>query len=134
MAQPSQRSEVADIEARRRRLSIYNGEKPDLDEANQPPTGFQDPVEPVDETVESMAEAAGVSHQDDEEHHNKDDTASVAPSMTSTATLGVKKKKKKKPKSKRGIVSPPPQHHLSLHSRLSRGNQRASKSTSPKAP
>jgi hypothetical protein len=104
MNQRSQPNEVADIEARTRRLSIYNGEKPVLDKENQPTTGFQISIGPADETVESMVEAAAVSHLDDEDNDNEDDTVSMAPSATSTATVGVKKKKKKKPKSKRGLV------------------------------
>jgi hypothetical protein len=98
MGQASQPDEVADIEARTRRLSIYNGEKPILGKENQPPTGFQDPIEP-----EGMAEAATVSHQIGEDNDNEDDTVSMAPSTNSTATVCVKKKKKK-PKSKRGLV------------------------------
>jgi hypothetical protein len=104
MGQESQPNEVADIEARTRRLSIYNDEKPILGKENQPPTGFRDPIEPADETVESMAEAAAVSHQVGEDNDNEDDAVSMAPSTNSTPTMGVKKKKKKKPKSKRGLV------------------------------
>ena len=89
------------------RIYIYNGEKPILDKENQPPTGFRDPIEPADETVESMAEAAAVSHTHDEEDNDDDDDAtSVSPSLVSTAATGTGKKKnrKKKPKSKRGLV------------------------------
>ena len=102
-------SEVPDLEARTRRLSVYSGEKPVLDKENMPSTGFRDEIEPADETVESMAQAAVVSHQDDEaEEEDDDDTVSVSPTMTSTTTAAGKKKKKKgKSKSKRGIVGLP---------------------------
>jgi hypothetical protein len=101
-------SDVPDLEARMRRLSVYNGEKPVLEKENMLPTEFRDEIEPADKTVESLAQAALVSHQDDEAEENDDDTVSVSPSMMSTTTAtGKKKKKKGKSKSKRGIVRRP---------------------------
>lgn len=101
-------SKVPQIEARTRQFSVRNSEKPVLDQEDMPPTGFRDEVEPADKPVESMAQAAVVSHQDDEAEEEDDDTISVSPSMTSTTTTtGKKKKKKSKSKSKRGIVGLP---------------------------
>lgn len=129
-------SEIPDLEARTRRLSVYNGEKPVLDKENMPPTGFRDEIEPADETVESMAQVAEVSHQHDEVGEDDDDTVSVSPSMTSTTIAGSKKKRKTtKPKSKRGIVGA--HHPLSDHPALTpppRANRPASKSTSSMVP
>jgi hypothetical protein len=108
-------SELADLEARTRRLSVYNGEKPVLGKKDLPATGFQDEIEPAGQSVESMADADKVSHQDDAVEKDGNDAVSVSPSMTSTTVDGVGKKKKKgksKSKMKRGIVSSlqPPVH------------------------
>lgn len=127
MSDSEGRNGGSDTPDRRERLELYNGEfEPGVALA----TGFQDAIEPVDEAIDSMADATGTAHKSDDTITAKEDGAQIQAragdqeeegSTNGDQDRGIivnaqdmnddllpqkkRKKKTRKPASKRGLVS-----------------------------